>query len=419
MNHDLLRDCEGLLARNELRRAEVAVARALRTSPDLRTRVALLLLRARARLNDARPAEALDDLQAVLKLEPQRLHSPGLLELRGDCHLVRYELASVGFADHSDTVAAAGCYERILRVTPNYENVGRVYFQLGRLALIGNDVAMARERFLTALLAPSHMAALSALCFERLGYIALYEERSLPRALGLLDKAIATLPVDGNLAWLIQVHLLRSRVLHEQQNYPSAIAAAETAVSLAASEPAVLAEALLTLAEFLAGAEGRQQEVIRHLQHYLQITQVPPGQDVTWARVHELLGDAWFGLGHNGEAVAAWLEALHYNPDNPWSASVQHRIARSLYQQGDYQAAAQAIEGLLIIAEGESVPAAYFQLYFMLGHSRLRLGNYHGARYALEQALKLAPAGTEGLEQFRSYQQQAMEWALQSGRKRT
>ena len=239
----------------------------------------------------------------------------------------------------------------------------------------------------------------------------------MPRALGLLDKAIATLPVDGNLAWLIQVHLLRSRVLHEQQNYPSAIAAAETAVSLAASEPAVLAEALLTLAEFLAGAEGRQQEVIPHLQHYLQITQVPPGQDVTWARVHELLGDAWFGLGHNGEAVAAWLEALHYNPDNPWSATVQHRIARSLYQQGDYQQLRRQSKDANHCGRRKR-SCCRFSTLFHACHSRLRLGNYHGARDALEQALKLAPAGTEGLEQFRSYQQQARELAMQAERRR-
>ena len=418
MSHDLLRDCEGLLARNELRRAEVAVARALRTSPDQRTRVALLLLRARARLNDARPAEALDDLQAVFALEPQRSQSPGLLELRGDYHLVRYELASVGFADHSDTVAAANCYERILRETPDYENVGRVYFQLGRLALIGNDVQLARERFLAALLAPSRLVSLSAQCFERLGYIAFYEERRLPRALGLLDKAIATCPADGDLLWLIQVHLLRSRVLHEQQNYPAAIAAAETAVSLAANKPAAQAEALLTLSELLAGAEERQQEVIRHLQHYLQISQVPPGQDVTWARVHELLGDAWFSLGHNGEAVAAWQEALYYNPDNPWSASVKRRIARSLYQLGDYRAATQTIEGLLISAEGDNAPAVDFQLYATLGHSRFRLGEYNGARDAFEQALQLAPADSEGLEQIRHYQQQARELAMQAEHRR-
>ena len=379
----------------------------------------MLLLRARARLNDARPAEALDDLQAVLRLEPQRSQSPGLLELRGDCHLVRFELASVGFADRSDTVAAADCYERILQEASDYENAGRVLFQLGRLALIGNDVALARQRFLGALLAPSHLAALSALCFERLGYIAWYEERSLPRALGLLDKAIATCPVDGSLSWLIQVHLLRGRVLHEQKNYPAAISAAETAASLAASEPAVLAEALLTLAEFLAGAEGRQQETIRHLQHYLQITQAPPGQDVTWARVHELLGDAWFGLGHRGEAMAAWQEALHYNPDNPWSASLQRRIARSLFHQGDYQAAAKAIEGLHIIAAGDGVPEVDYQLFAMLGHSRFRLGDYHGAQDAFEQALQLAPAGIDGLERMRRYQEQARDLASQAESRRT
>ena len=419
MSQDLLGDCESLLARNELRRAEVAVTRALRTFLDQRTRVALLLLRARARLGDARPAEALDDLQAILALEPQRSQSPGLLELRGDCHLVRYELASVGFADHSDTVAAVDCYERILWETPDYENVGRVYFQLGRLALIGNDVPLAREHFLTALLAPSNLAALSALCFERLAYIAWYEERHLPRALGLLDKAIATCPTVGDLGWLIQVHLLRSRVLHELQNYPAAIAAAEKALSLATSEPAALAEALLTLAEFLAGTEGSQQEIIRHLQHFLQISQAPPGQDVTWGRVHELLGDAWFGLGHYGEAAAAWREALHYNPDNPWSASLQRRIARSLFHQGDYQAAAKAIEGLHIIAAGDGIPEVDFQLFAMLGHSRFRLRDYQGAQDAFEQALQLAPAGIDGLERMRRYQRQARDLASQAESRHT
>lgn len=403
----MLRDCAGWLARNELRRVEVAVARALRTNSDTNTGVALRLVRARARLNDARPAEALDDLHTVGSLDAQRTHSPDVLELRGDCHLARFELSSVGFADHNDTDRAASCYERILSESPDYENVGWVQFQLGRLALIGNEVPLARERFLAALLAPSRLTALSALCFERLGYIAFYEERRLPRALGLLDKAIATCPVDGDLAWLIQVHLLRSNVLNELENSSAAIAAAETAAALAESDPGTQAEALLTLAELLAGADGRNQEIVAHMQHYLQLRHVPPGQDVTWSRAHELLGDAWSALGHNGEAVAAWQEALNYNPDNPWSVSVQQRIAMSLYQQGDYLAAVKELNRLLESVDVENNHTSGFNLYAMLGYSQFRLGQFSKAGDALERSLQLAPPATEGLDRLQRFFRQA------------
>ncbi len=414
MSQDLLRDCEGWLARNELRRVEVAVARALRSNTDNNTSVALRLLRARARLNDARPAEALDDLQTVSMLDAQRAHSPEVLELRGDSLLARFELASVGFADHNDTDKAAGCYERILSEFAEYKNVGWVLFQLGRLALISNDVPLARERFLAALLAPSRLAVLSALCFERLGYITFYEERRLPRALGLLDKAIATCPAGSDLAWLIQVHLLRSNVLNELENTSAAIAAAETAVSLAESDPESQAEALLTLAELLAGTDGQNQEIIGHMQHYLQLRQAPPGQDVTWSRAHELLGDAWSALGHNGEAVAAWQEALNYNPDNPWNVSVQRRIAMSLYQQGDYPAAVEELERLLESSDVEGNRASDFNLYAMLGYSHFRLGQYREAGDALERSLQLAPSGTEGLERLQHYFRQARQRATPS-----
>jgi tetratricopeptide (TPR) repeat protein len=410
---DMLGMIDELLAKHDVKKVEVAIAKFLRGNPTTHERGSALLQRARARLLAARPADAIDDLMTARTLIPDTFKTPEVLELSGDSYFARFELASVGFADRADTQQAQNDYLEIVEHHPNYENSGWVHYQLGRIALSNGQVELADEHFRHAIFLPSRVRALTAYCYERLGFVAFYERRSLNDALALLNKSVDTYPVGENRAWLVQVHILRSRVFREMRRYDQALLAAETALDIAAGEGIEnrmgLAEALLTTGELMFGIEGRERDVVHTLQQFLQISKRPLGVDVTWSRVHEMLGDAYFKLGQYELASDAFHAALQFNPYHPWEVSLHYRIARSYYQQRNYEAAIQALNRMMAAAQEEGDKIHDYRVYDILGNAHFALRRYPEAVTAYRTALQMAPSNAENLDKIRTYYQYAQQ----------
>lgn len=400
-----------LLNKRDVKRAEVLIARLLRAELSAQERARLLLARSRARLLTARVDDALEDLDRARELLLDEFETPLTLELLGDCHFARFELASVGFADRTDTALALKTYSHILESFPQYNNRGWIYYQRGRVLLTENCTDDAVDCFQNALLTPSTLPALTAYCYERLGFIAFYERREFEQALGFLSKAIATYPPLDERLWLIHVHTLRGRVFREMLDYNASIDEANIAISVATSTDGKvgLTDALLNAAETLVLVEGRERDVIAHLQQYTQISKRPLGIDVTWSRIHEMLGDAYFKTNGFQNAVAAYQAALQFNPYTPWELSLHYRIARTLYQLGDYEKSVQAIQKMLQAAEIEGQAIADYRVYNILGNSYFALQSYSEAIRAYERALLIAPANTESLDKIRQYYQFAQD----------
>lgn len=401
------RSVDELLNKRDVKRAEVLIARMLRDELSVQERASLLIARARARLLSARVDDALEDLQRARELMPEDFDAPSMLELLGDTHFARFELASVGFADRSDTAQAHAAYERILTEFAQYPNRGWIHYQRGRVHLTENQVDEAVECFQQALLAPSSVPALTAYSYERLGFIAFYERRDFERAVSFLNKAIATYPTSEDRLWLVHVQTLRSRVFREMHNFSDAIDAAYTAINVAGSSEgkAGLTDALLAAAETLAPLDGHEKEVIAHLHHFIQISKKPLGIDVTWSRIHEMLGDAYYKTNQLQNAVSAYQAALQFNPYTPWEQSLRYRIARTLYQTGDYERAIQAIQTMIDAAHADGQAVDDYRAYSILGNACFALGRYPEAAAAYQNALSIAPSNAEGLDKIRQYHQ--------------
>lgn len=400
-----------LLGKRDVKRAEVLIARQLRAELSLQERAQLLIGRARARLMSARVDDALEDLHQARTILPDEFQTPQTLELLGDAHFARFELASVGFADRNDTQQALHTYDHILMHNPDYSNRGWICYQRGRVLLTESRIDDATACFQQALLTQSTVPALTAYCYERLGFVASYERREFERAVSFLNKAIATYPPGEDRRWLVNIHTLRSRVLREMRAYDAAVEAANMAINVAASAEgkAGLADALLTTAEMLVLVEGRERDVIAHLQHYIQISRKPLGIDVTWSRIHEMLGDAYFASNQLSTAVAAYQAALQFNPYTPWELSLHYRIARTFYQMGDYEKSIQSIRKMFQVSEADSQSIDDYRVYNILGNAYFALHNYRDAAAAYQSALQIAPANSDSLEKIRQYHQFAID----------
>ncbi len=412
---DQLRAIRESVDKHDVKKAEVSIARLLRLELGPEQRAQLLIERARTRLLNTRPDDALADLQEAHSISAN-FGTPSALELLGDCYFARFEIATVGFADRSDTAYAESAYREIIERFPEYENIGWIYYQLGRVLATRMRIEEANACWKQALLCPSHVGALTAFCYERLGFVAFYELRDLTRALAFLNKASDTYPIKERRAWLVQVHLLRSRVLREMRNFDLAFKAADTAISIAldsGSESRVgLAEALLTAGELLSEIGGHEKDVIRYLQQFLQATKRPLGVDVTWARVYEMLGDAFLQLGQYTAAVTAYQSVLQYNPDYPWEVSLYYRMARGFYQQQEFDKTVEAIQRMLRAAEAEGQFVNDYRVYDVLGNAQFALRQYDKAVEAYTVALRIAPPNAEELDMIRVYYQFAQELAL-------
>jgi tetratricopeptide (TPR) repeat protein len=160
--------------------------------------------------------------------------------------------------------------------------------------------------------------------------------------------------------------------------------------------------------------EGREREVINNLTQFTQLSRKPLGVDVTWSRVHEMLGDAYYRIGQFAAAANAYSGALQYNPYHPWETSLHYRIARSHYQQGDYERAVQAIERMMAVAKSEGEDVTDFRVFDVLGNALYALGRYSEALEAYRTALKIAPPNTANLSKIRQYHDYAAELSGQT-----
>jgi tetratricopeptide (TPR) repeat protein len=407
-----LQTIDELLAKNDVRKAEALIVKSLRLDNAAEARAQLLFRRARVRLLLGRPEDALDDLQAFPTTTTEYLKSPALLELLGDVYFARFELASVGFADRNDTLRAQECFNEIIQNYPRYTNLGWVYYQLGRIWITTDNTEKAVKYLQQALISPSHIGYLTAYCYERLGFISFYEQRDLEAALAFLNRAVDTYPSYSDKAWLIQVHILRSRVLRGIRDYERALVAAKDALSLVTNHSEKrhnLPEALLGVAELLAELENRDKEVVHVLQQFVQGVKKPLGVDVTWSRANEMLGNAYFNLGQYESAIAAYTTALQFNPDHPWALSIYYRVAKSYYQQRAYNDAINTINQMLDLVSSEDQIVNDYEVYDVLGNAYFALGRYEKAVEAYRIALQIAPPNANNVGQIKSYYQLASE----------
>jgi tetratricopeptide (TPR) repeat protein len=411
--NEQLRMIDDLLTRREIKKAEVLIARYMRLDLTPRHRTQMLILRARTRLLGGRVDDALDDLQKARALHPEAFDEPATLEVLGDAHFARFELASVGFADRHDTAQALEAYERILADHPQYDNTGWVLYQKGRVMLTENRVEDAVSCFQQTLLNPSFVPSLTAYCYERLGFVAFYEEREPKRALSFLIKAVDTYPSSEPRLWLAQVHTLRSRVLREMHDHTRALEAAETAITVASAAGAEgkpgYTDALLTAAEIAAELDGHEKDVIAYLQQFLQNSKKPLGIDVTWSRVHEMLADAQWKTGQATTSLASYQAALEFNPYHPWELSLYYRIARCHYQLREYEKAVETIERMLQTAADDGQTINDYRVYNVLGNAHFALKHYDQALHTYQQALEIAPPNAENLDKLKQYHRFAEE----------
>ncbi|MCI0710092.1 MAG: tetratricopeptide repeat protein [Chloroflexi bacterium] len=392
-----------LVAAREVKKAEVVIARLLRSELPPEQRTELLILRARTRLLAGRPADALHDLAEIKAVAPSLLSEPSLLELQAESYLTQFEVAAVGFAQKSDVREASRIYQSLIDHHPDYENIGWIYYQQGRVALIEDQPFAAESYFHKALFAASTVVALTAYCYERLGFMAYYESRQPRQALVYLNKAIDTYPASASPLWLVQVYLLRSRVLRES-SLEDALQSAKTAYKLAAEFPAnkaLAAEALFSVAEILAQQAGREQEIVDYLQRFMQTSKPPLGVDVTWSRAYEMLGDSYSTLGQYEQAAAAYENALQCNPYHPWAESLHYRMGRALYQQQKYADAIAALNR--VVAETSD-----YRIYSLLGNALFAIGHYAEAASAYETGIRMAPPGadTQSMQTYYEFSQQ-------------
>ena len=396
-----LNEIRELVNKRESKKAESAIAKWLRLEIMPQERALLLLLRGRARLLSGRASEAVLDCQTAAELHSALNTEAEALELLADCYLARFETAAVGFAQKVDVREAQKIYQRLITHEPDYRNIGWLQYQLGRIALIEGQSYIAESYFHKALFSPSTVPALTAYCYERLGFIAYYDSRQPKQAIIYLDKAIDTYPNTEPSLWLVQTYLLRSRVLRDDY-LDAAIESTQKALQLAEKlNKSISAEALLTLAELLVMAGHRETEVIESLQRFLQLSKPPVGVDVTRSRVYEMLGDAYFATAQYAESVIAYQNALQYNPDHPWEETIHYRIAKAHYQQQQY---AETVESLKTIVQD----CQDYRVFNVLANALYGLRHFASAAHAYQTAITLAPPGAD-TETMRTYYELSLQ----------
>ncbi len=421
--NDYLEAIDEQLERGDIKQAEIMIARRLRRDGvDTSARCALLLRRARVRLFSEKPDDALADLREVLALGPALAAEPDVRELLADAHFARFELAPLGFADRTDADRALAYYNELAEMQPTHTNRGWILYQKGRVLLSADRVDEAVAMFYSALEEPSRIASLPSLCYERLGFVELFEKRDPAAALAFFNRAIEAYPPHENTGWLVQLHILRSRALREQKDYVAALQAARQALrEVDASAPdyrLAYSEAHLAVGEALAHFRTREEDAIDHLVRFLQLSRRPLGVDVTWSRVYETIGALSLRLGRYTAAAEAFSTALAYNPYNPLAATLELQIAQACYDAGDYGRAIETLERVWAAADADGEMILDHRVFSLLGDSYAATGQYARAGEMYAHALALVPA--EGPERAalvrardlalaRTHPQQAMD----------
>lgn len=396
-----LKEIDIALDGRNVKRAEVAIAKQLRAELDDLDQAALLWRRAQARLLNARPDDALQDVQSSIDLSPALANEPHIQTLLGDIFFARFELAPPGFLDRTDAEIAIKHYEAALEKDEGLQKAW-IYYQLGRIALSDDDSSLAERYFRLALREPNEPADSHALCYERLGFLALYERRDPSQALQHFQAATKLYPPDDSLDWQVQVFLQISRAYLGLYAYDEAVQAARQALRLATTPSlaqTMLPEAYITVGEVFSQIPNRENEAIEHYLNFLQSTSRPQGIDVTWSQVHEAIGMLSMRLTRYQQAAQSLEKALQFNPYHPWELTLKKHIARCYYHVNDYDRALDILETVF----DEDTTIDDWQLYQLYGNSLYGATRLQDAIQAYRKALQLAPHGALGTKQIRTY----------------
>jgi tetratricopeptide (TPR) repeat protein len=396
-----------------LKKAEILIARSLKNTLSAQERAQLLWRRAQARLLDSRPDDALEDLQTSLALAVNAWPRPQVELLLGDIYFTRYETAPLGFADRKDALTARQHYLNVTQEAPADGACARAYYQLGRIHLSQRETTVASHYFQQALNLPSQPAHLHALCYERLGFIELTENRDPQKALHYFQKARDHVPANIDGHWLSQLFIRMSRAYLALEDYSLALETAQKALhgiqQRGGGARADLPDAHLAIADILAVMEGHEGEAIEHYLRFLQASKRPASLiDVTWSQVHERIGELSFRIGRYTQAIQAFQKALEMNPYHPWDAHLSFQIARCHYRLREYERAVATLEKLLDTAEREAAPITDWRVFNLLGNALFAIEKYARAARAYQHALDLAPVGAD-LEKTRIYLRFAQE----------
>lgn len=396
-----------LVDKGDYRKAEIMISKLFRSGESKKDLGTALRLRAKIRLKTDRIDEVIEDLKELRTSFPDAFDY-STKEMLASAYLERFEQAQVGFSDRNDLIQATALFEEITVSNQQYADLGWVYYQLGRIALIDNDINKSKELLIRALLSASNKVTLTAYCYERLGFLEYYETRDMWQALVFLDKAIHTYPTDASLIWLVQVYLLRSRVLREFDS-TEALESAKSAINLAQESSEyreVVAETAFAVSEILASMQGQEQILIEQLQLFFSNSKRPVGIDVSWSRAYEMMGDAYTQLGQHDRAISAYEASLQHNPYHPWEESIYYRIAQNHYHQGNYERTVEIIER---IENTKSTDSTFgFNLNNLLGNAYFALKNYPDAQKAYMLAMSNASSVVD-THQTMTYLQLAKE----------
>lgn len=418
MSEQLILDAiEQAYNENDLRKAEVIATRHLRSEDlALEIRCQILMRRARIRLQGDRPDDALEDVQTTLSLQPSFNRLVEIKALLGDIYFARFMLAEFGFADRNNTELALQYYNEIIQRHPNSEHAGWVYYQRGRVHLTRGHIVEAINDFNTGLQKENRPPALHAFCYERLGFISLFENRDPAVATQHFDAAIHAYPSQENVSWLVQTHISRSRALREIGNYPAALDAASTALrSVDASAPDyrhTFTDAQLAVGEVLALIPNRESEAIEHLLLFLQNSKRPLGVDVTWSRVYETMGDLSLKLERYEQAIEAYQASLSFNVYHPWEVNIHYQIARCYYRMQAYERVISSIEKMQEVAEQENQIISDYRVFQVKANAHFALEHYEQAAQDYRTTLQLAPSGAANLDKVKTYLRFSEELAL-------
>lgn len=104
---------QALIEAKDVRKAEAMIAQLLRSEPSPEQYLDLLEYRAHTRLIASRVDDAIRDLDEIKVAAPQRLEQAHMMALLADCHLARFEFATVGFAEKEDLNMAQAFINRL------------------------------------------------------------------------------------------------------------------------------------------------------------------------------------------------------------------------------------------------------------------------------------------------------------------
>ena len=415
--NDKLSVIDTALQQGDLRKAEVLIARALR-SDHMATveRAEMLLRRAKARLINGRPDEALSEADEALSLHPTLEETPELKVLLGDIYFARFVLAEFGFADRAHTDKALNYYNDVLSSEPAYHQQAWVLYQRGCIYLSENKIDEAIHDLQNVLDENSDPPHVHAYAYERLGFIALFEKRDATQATQYFEQAIQTYPAGNSLAWVANVHILRSRALSELGDYKAALKAASNALESldinAQDYRIALTETHLAIGEVLAHIPGREADAIDHLLQFLQTSKRPLGVDVTWSRVYETLGNLSLKLKRYEQAIEAYQASLQFNPYHPWEINIHYQIARCYYRMRAYERVISAFDQMQVTAQKENQQITDYRVYYVLANAYFALERYTEAAKAYQTALDLAPPNADNYQKILQYLQYSQELIL-------